>query len=107
VLWIGVDGDVETLAGLAATAAGAGRDTGLDGDRRADRPQVTVGRWPAAAAADRRIATALQAYTGPHFTAAEVVLMRSLHGPTHRYETVACWRGAPGDAVGTHRPTPR
>ncbi len=107
VLWVGVDGDVETLAGLAGAAAGAGREAGLDVDRRPYRPHLTVGRWPAASAADRRIATALQAYTGPHFTAAEVVLMRSVHGAGHRYETVACWRGASGDTVGTHRPTPR
>jgi len=107
VLWVGVDGDVETLAGLARNAAAAGRSAGVDVDRRPYRPHLTVGRWPAAAAADRRIATALQAYAGPYFAAAEVVLMRSLHGAAHRYETVACWRGAPGDAVGTHRPTPR
>ncbi len=107
VLWVGVDGDVEELAGLAAAAAGAGRSAGIAVDRRAYRPHVTVGRWAFSARGDRRIAAALANYAGPHFTAGEVVLMRSQHGAAPRYETVAAWRGAPGDAVGTHRPTPR
>jgi 2'-5' RNA ligase len=107
VLWIGVDGDVESLAGLARAAADAGRAAGIDVDRRPYRPHLTVGRWPAAAPVDRKVAGALGPYAGPHFVAAEIVLMRSHHGAEHRYETVAAWRGAPGDAVGTHRPTPR
>jgi 2'-5' RNA ligase len=107
VLWVGVDGDVEELAGLATAAAGAGRSVGIEVDRRAYRPHVTVGRWPFSAHGDRRIAGALGNYAGPHFTAGEVVLMRSHHGTAPRYETVARWRGAPGDTVGTHHPTPR
>jgi 2'-5' RNA ligase len=107
VLWVGVDGDVEDLAELASAAAEAGRDTGIPVDRRAYRPHLTVGRWAASARGDRKIAAALGNYAGPHFTAGEVVLMRSHHGSAPRYETVATWRGAPGDAVGTHRPTTR
>jgi 2'-5' RNA ligase len=107
VLWVGVDGDVEQLSALAAAAAEAGRSVGLDVDRRAYRPHVTVGRWAFAAHGDRKIATALTNYAGPHFSAGEVVLMRSHHGAAPRYETVAVWGGAPGDTVGTHHPTPR
>lgn len=33
--------------------------------------------------------------------------MRSHHGISARYETVASWGGTPGGAVGTHRPTSR
>jgi RNA 2',3'-cyclic 3'-phosphodiesterase len=107
VLWVGVDGDVEQLSGLAAAAADAGRSVGIPVERRAYRPHVTIGRWAHSARGDRRVATALANYAGPHFTAGEVVLMRSHHGSGPRYETVATWRGTPGDTVGTHHPTPR
>lgn len=107
VLWVGVDGDVEELAATAAAAADAGRSAGVPVERRAYRPHVTVGRWAYSAHGDRRIAAALANYAGPHFTAREVVLMRSHHGSAPRYETVATWGGAPGDPVGTHHPTPR
>jgi 2'-5' RNA ligase len=107
VLWVGIDGDVEVLAELAAAATDAGRSAGIAIERRAYRPHVTVGRWPHSARGDRRIATALGNYAGPHFATGEVVLMRSHHGSAPRYETVAAWRGTPGDTVGTRRPTPR
>jgi 2'-5' RNA ligase len=107
VLWVGVDGHVEDLAGLAAAAADAGRSAGVLIERRAYRPHVTVGRWPHSDRGDRRIGAALANYAGPHFTAGEVVLMRSHHGSSPRYETIAAWRGTPGDTVGTRRPTPR
>lgn len=107
VLWVGVDGDVEQLAALAGAAADAGRSVGLDVDRRTYRPHVTVGRWAFSAHGDRKVASALGNYAGPHFTAGEVVLMRSHHGAAPRYETVAAWGGAPGDTVGTRHPTPR
>jgi 2'-5' RNA ligase len=80
---------------------------GVPIERRAYRPHVTVGRWPHSAGGDRRIAAALGNYAGPHFTAGEVVLMRSHHGSAPRYETIAAWRGTPGGTVGTRRPTPR
>jgi 2'-5' RNA ligase len=107
VLWVGVDGDVEQLAGLAGAAAGAGGSVGIPVERRPYRPHVTIGRWAHSARGDRRLAAALANYAGPHWTAGEVVLMRSHHGSGPRYETVAAWRGAPGDTVGTHHPTPR
>ncbi len=50
VLWVGVDGDVEELAELAAAAAEAGRSVGVPIERRAYRPHVTVGRWAHSAA---------------------------------------------------------
>lgn len=107
VLWVGVDGDVPALAELAGATADAARDAGVPVDRRPYRPHLTVGRWPAAARGDRRLAARLGNYAGPHFTAAEVVLMRSHHGAAPRYETLTAWGGASGDPVGTHRPTPR
>lgn len=107
VLWVGVDGDLELLAGLAGAAADAARSSGVPVDRRPYRPHLTVGRWPAAAPADRALVAALHRYTGPHFTAGEVVLMRSHHGPRPRYETLAAWDGTSDGAVRTNRPTPR
>jgi 2'-5' RNA ligase len=92
VLWVGVDGDVEELAALAAAAAGAGRAAGIPIERRPYRPHVTVGRWAGSARGDRRIAGALGNYAGPHFTAGEIVLMRSHHGSSPHYETVSSWR---------------
>jgi 2'-5' RNA ligase len=92
VLWVGVDGDVEKLAALAAAAAGAGRAAGIPIERRPYRPHVTVGRWAGSARGDRRIAGALGNYAGPHFTAGEIVLMRSHHGSSPHYETVSSWR---------------
>lgn len=106
VLWVGVDGDAPALAELAAATTDAARSAGVPVDRRPYRPHVTVGRWPAATG-DRRLAAALGNYAGPHFTAGEVVLMRSHHGAAPRYETVAVWGGTSGDTVGTHRPTSR
>lgn len=88
VLWVGVDGDVPALAEIAAATAAAARDAGVDVDRRPYRPHLTIGRWPAATRGDRRLAAALGNYAGPHFTAAEVVLMRSHHGAAPCYETV-------------------
>jgi 2'-5' RNA ligase len=109
VLWVGVDGDVDALAALAAAAADAARGVGVPVDRRPYRPHLTVGRWSASSAppSGRPVVGLLGRYTGPHFSAGSVVLMRSHHGPRPRYETVAGWDGTPGDAVGTHRPTSR
>lgn len=110
VLWVGVDGDVDTLAGLAAAAADAARSVGVPVDRRPYRPHLTVGRWSAATAprSGRVLLGALGRYTGPHFTAGQVVLMRSRHGPgPPRYETVTTWDRTSGGAVGTDRPTSR
>jgi RNA 2',3'-cyclic 3'-phosphodiesterase len=91
VLWVGVDGDVDSLSALASEVGDAGRAAGVDVDRRAYRPHVTVGRWAHSAHGDRRLAGALANYAGPHFVAGEVVLVRSHHGADHRYETVAAW----------------
>jgi 2'-5' RNA ligase len=43
VLWVGAAGG-EDLAGLAATAEGIVRNVGFDGDERAFRPHLTLGR---------------------------------------------------------------
>jgi RNA 2',3'-cyclic 3'-phosphodiesterase len=109
VLWVGVDGDVDTLAVLARAAADAARSVAVPVERRPYRPHLTVGRWSAAAAppSGRPLVGALGRYAGPHFTAGSVVLMRSTPGPGSRYETVATWVGTPGGAVGTHHPTSR
>ena len=91
VLWVGVDGDLAELAelarGIAAAAAGVGVVAANEG--RPYRPHLTLARWPAAARADRRLATALGGYAGPHFAVAGWVLMRS--HPQSRYETIARW----------------
>jgi 2'-5' RNA ligase len=91
VLWVGLDGDVEQLASLAAAAAGAARAAGLPLEHRAYRPHLTVGRWPATAPADRSLVDTLARYAGPYFGTGNVQLLRSVLGGSGgaRYETVA------------------
>jgi 2'-5' RNA ligase len=90
-LWVGVDGDVGELATLAREVAAAAETVGVvaANEGRAYRPHLTVGRWPASARADRRLALSVAGYAGPHFSVDGWVLMRS--HPQSRYETVARW----------------
>ncbi|HEX6754973.1 MAG TPA: RNA 2',3'-cyclic phosphodiesterase [Mycobacteriales bacterium] len=89
VLWVGVDGDVDRLAELSRSAAAAAGEAGVPvrNDGRAYRPHLTVGRWAATAPADRGLARALDAYTGPPFDVSSWRLVRSAGG----YHTVAEW----------------
>jgi len=93
VLWVGVDGDLDALAALAGRAATAGASAGVEprNEGRPYRPHLTVGRWPAAGPADRRLAGLLDGYAGPHFVVDEWELVRSHPGPSPRYETLARW----------------
>ena len=93
VLWVGLDGDLAGLAALAGGVAVAGASARVEprNDGRPYRPHLTVGRWPAAGPADRRLAAALAGYAGPHFAVEEWELVRSHPGPAVRYETLARW----------------
>jgi 2'-5' RNA ligase len=91
VLWVGVDGDVESLAELSreATAAAARAGVPVRNEGRAYRPHLTVGRWPSAAPADRSLVRGLSGYAGPHFAVSDWRLVRSRPGSV--YETLASW----------------
>jgi 2'-5' RNA ligase len=106
----GCSGSASTATSRARRAGRGRRRRGAVGGRSDRAPRVPAARHGGPLAAlrrgDRRIAAALGNYAGPHFTAGEVVLMRSHHGsPAVRDDRG--WRGTPGDTVGTRRPTPR
>ena len=75
-VWVGVGGDVDALQDLAADVAAAARAAGVQLERKAFRPHLTVGRrgHPSPAA--------LVAYRGPTWSAVEVELVRSDLGRT-------------------------
>ena len=81
-VWVGVAGDVEGLSALALGVAGASRRCGVDVERRAFRPHLTVGRR---GHPDPRT---LAAYAGPDWTVGEVELVASHLGRTVRHEVL-------------------
>ncbi|MCM0676271.1 RNA 2',3'-cyclic phosphodiesterase [Micromonospora phytophila] len=93
VLWVDVRGDVEPLNVLARLIRSRLRHARLPHDERPFRPHLTVARPgdrvpPTDVAAD---VTALHAYEGPEWPAAEMALMRSHLGPRPSYDRVAAW----------------
>lgn len=78
VLWVGLEADDEQLLARLAQAGGAGR--------RGYQPHLTVARWRTAGADISASIALFDAYTGPWFTPAELLLMRSelgKGGPTY------------------------
>jgi 2'-5' RNA ligase len=69
--WVGVGGDVAALRALAAAVQAACRDAGVDLERRAYRPHLTVGRLDP---------VRLSSYDGPGFRVDRIELVRSLLG---------------------------
>jgi len=88
VLWAGVHGDVEVVAGLAACAAEAGREVGAAVEDRSYRPHLTLAR--SRGDADLRpIVEALSPASGPAWTADAVHLVRSTLGARPVHEVLA------------------
>lgn len=75
-VWVGVGGDVDALRDLAARVAAAARAAGVELERRAYRPHLTVGKRGHPDPAQ------LASYVGPPWTATEVELIRSDLGRT-------------------------
>ena len=75
-VWVGIGGDVDALRDLAAEVAAAVRAAGVELERRAYRPHLTVGKrgHPSPAL--------LSSYRGPTWRACEVELVRSDLGRT-------------------------
>lgn len=93
ILWIGVGGDVSALVGLSRGVRREFKRARLTYDPKPFRPHLTVARPGdrvdrAAVNADR---AALDAYEGPPWTVAEVVLMRSHPGPSPTYDRLGAW----------------
>ena len=91
VLWAGLAGDVDPLAGLAARLAEAARSLRLAVDDRPFRPHVTLGRWRPGRPADGALADRLADYRGPDWPVREVALVRSTLGPSPRHDRLAAW----------------
>lgn len=103
VLWVGVEGERETLIRTAASAAAAARRTGINVEERRYRPHLTVAR--AREPIDLRAeVTALRDYQGPDWTASEITLVRSRLGSgpgrAAAYETVSTWTLGRGPGAG-------
>ena len=75
-VWVGVGGDLPALRELAAATAAAAGDAGVELERRAYRPHLTVGKR------GHPRPEQLAGYRGPGWRAAEVELVRSDLGRT-------------------------
>ncbi len=91
VAWIGLDGDVAALTGLARRLAAEARRLRLEVEERPFRPHLTVGRWRPAHPADGTLIDRLHGYRGPEWPVGEVRLWESFLGAAPRYEVVATW----------------
>jgi RNA 2',3'-cyclic 3'-phosphodiesterase len=91
VAWIGLDGDVSAVTGLARRLAAEARRLRLEVEDRPFRPHLTVGRWRPGHPADGAVIDRLAGYRGPDWPVREVRLLESHLGPRPTYETVATW----------------
>jgi 2'-5' RNA ligase len=91
VFWVGLDGDVEPLVGLAGRLAAAARRLDLPVEDRPFRPHLTIGRWPPRRPAEGTLPERLAGYRGPTWPVTEVRLLESHLGPKPRYDTLAEW----------------
>jgi 2'-5' RNA ligase len=87
-VWVGVGGNVPALRDLAVEVAAAAREAGVELERRAYRPHLTVGKR------GHPDPTRLASYRGPVWRAQEVELVRSdlgrsvVHTVLQRYPLV-------------------
>lgn len=94
VLWVGVEGERETLVRTAASAAAAARRSGIVTEERRYRPHLTVARTREPVDLRAEV-VALHDYQGPDWTAGEVALVRSRLGAgagrAAAYDVLATW----------------
>lgn len=96
ILWVGLDGEVDRLTGLARAVRRAARRGRVAVERRPFHPHLTVGRWRPAGPADRGVVDALAGHAGPEFAVDRFTLFRS-HLPARpdgsqpRYEPLESW----------------
>lgn len=94
VLWVGIGGDLDRLARLAAAVAAGARRARVDVEDRPYRPHLTVARNAGQGDLATYVA-ALDDYVGPTWTADSVALVRSRLGQRPTYETVEAWPLSP------------
>jgi len=89
VLWIGLDGDVDTMTRLAERCAAAARRTGVAVEDRPFRPHLTVARSRRDTVDVRTHVQRLSSYAGEPWRVTSVRLMHSTLGAQVRHETLA------------------
>jgi 2'-5' RNA ligase len=96
VLWSGLSGDRKALGELAMSVGAGARRAGAPppDEGRRYRPHVTLARCRAPLDV-RHLVSALSGYQGPAWTAKEIRLIRSVLGPSPRYETLGTWQLGP------------
>jgi RNA 2',3'-cyclic 3'-phosphodiesterase len=96
VLWIGLQGDLQDLAGLAASVSAGARRAGAPppDEGRRFRPHLTLARCRAPADVGPLVAV-LAGFTGTPWTTERIHLVRSYPGPRPAYETLGSWPLAP------------
>lgn len=85
VLWAGVEGDVDALAGLARVARRTARAARIDVERKPYVPHVTVARVRRRDVDGTAAVAALAEVRGEPWQVSGVVLMRSVPGPQPGY----------------------
>lgn len=90
-LWIGLDGETDALAKLAASTSAAARRCGIAVEDRRFRAHLTIAR--ASPPRDlREVVASLTSYQGPTWTASELHLVRSHLGAKTVHERIGTWR---------------
>jgi 2'-5' RNA ligase len=92
VLWTGLQGDRQALAGLAASVSAGARRAGAPppDEHRPYQPHLTLARCRAPADV-RPLVTALSGFVGTPWAAERIHLIRSHPGPRPQYEELASW----------------
>lgn len=91
VAWVGLDGDLDPLAGLAGRLAAVARAQRLEVEERPFRPHLTIGRWRPGHPADGTLTDRLAGYRGPAWPVTEVRLLESRLGPRPQHTPLAAW----------------
>ena len=88
-LWIGVDGDKDTLSRLAERCTAAGNREGVKMEARRYRPHLTLARARKPPADATELVEVLSAYKGAPWPVQELVLVKSTLGAKLRHEPLA------------------
>ncbi|MFR9804975.1 RNA 2',3'-cyclic phosphodiesterase [Pseudonocardia sp. RS010] len=103
VLWVGLEGDRDGLAALAAGVAASARTAGVPLEDRAFRAHLTLARGRGGVRGLAPAVRSLAGFTGRTWRAGTLHLVRSRPGPV--YEDLATWplagaTGRPADLTG-------
>jgi 2'-5' RNA ligase len=90
ILWIGLGGEVTTVAALGKALRRELKRARLSYDPRPFRPHLTLAR-PGDRVDVRGDIAALHEYAGPEWPVDEICLMRSHLGPKPTYDRLASW----------------